>query len=446
VELLETRCVLSSASYAASLYHVFLNRSPGPNEASGWIAALDSGVYPREIAAGFATSFEYASHRVTSAYETYLHREPDAGLNDWAAFVQTTLDPERMDARIIASTEYFQLHGSDNSSWLAAVYQDVLGRPLEPGGGSNWIQALRGGLSREEVAYRILKSPEQLTHFVTSAYENLLNRPPDPGGLGFWVVQMQNGMSSTQFLAAFTRSAEYIADQGGIDPVARSPLDQLSTTSISPAMLTDPAQQERELQNEVRLALGPAPIVFLGDSITDYFATRSGQPIWNSLMAPLGAVDFGIQGYLTSQVLGQVNAGEVAALAPRVAVLMIGTNNLGVGATPTATAEGIASIVDAIQATSPQTRILLLGILPRGFSPADPFRTLIAQTNAQIAPLADGRRVTYLDIGGLFVQPNGLISPSIMSDGLHPTTAGYQLLTLAIRPTLLALLTKPGPL
>jgi hypothetical protein len=62
-------------------------------------------------------------------------------------------------------------------------------------------------------------------------------------------------------------------------------------------------------------------------------------------------------------------------------VLMIGTNELVAGASPGAVAEAIGQIVDAIQATSPRTRILLLGILPRGF-PTDPVRADIAAANA----------------------------------------------------------------
>jgi lysophospholipase L1-like esterase len=64
----------------------------------------------------------------------------------------------------------------------------------------------------------------------------------------------------------------------------------------------------------------------------------------------------------------------------------------------------------------------------------------VAQVNAQIALLADGRRVVYRDIGGAFLRPDGSISPAVMADGLHPTTYGYQLWTSAMWPTLSAML------
>ena len=135
-----------------------------------------------------------------------------------------------------------------------------------------------------------------------------------------------------------------------------------------------------------------------------------------------------------------MQTGQVTAVSPGVVVLMIGTNNLGAGQSPTATAEGIGRVVDGIKAVSPGTRILLLGVFPRGFSPADPVRGEIAQVNAEMALLADGRRVVYRDIGGAFLSPDGSISPAVMADGVHPTAYGYQLWTAAMWPTLAPML------
>jgi lysophospholipase L1-like esterase len=120
---------------------------------------------------------------------------------------------------------------------------------------------------------------------------------------------------------------------------------------------------------------------------------------------------------------------------------MVGTNNLGGGETPAATAEGIGRIVDTIKAVSPGSKILLLGVLPRGFSPTAPYRGEIDQLNSLISLLAHGQRVKYLNIGGAFVNADGWISQAVMADALHPTAYGYELWTAAMWPTLLQLLT-----
>jgi beta-glucosidase len=197
----------------------------------------------------------------------------------------------------------------------------------------------------------------------------------------------------------------------------------------------------RDQQNEQRLQEGPAKVLFLGDSITDGLENGAGQSVWTTFFAPLGAEDFAIGGLTTSQVLWQVETGEVALAAPQVVVLMIGTNNLGIGQTPQDTAAGIAKIVDEIHAQLPKTQILLLGLLPRGESPTDPLRAKIAQVNALIAGL-EGNGVTFLDLGAAFLQADGTISAAVMPDFLHPSLFGYQIYTVAIWETLMALLAQ----
>ena len=70
----------------------------------------------------------------------------------------------------------------------------------------------------------------------------------------------------------------------------------------------------------------------------------------------------------------------------------------------------------------------------------DPVRAQIAEINSIISRLDDGNKVRYLDIGKVFLDANGAIAPDIMSDGLHPTTKGYELWAQAVKDPLAALL------
>jgi beta-glucosidase len=178
----------------------------------------------------------------------------------------------------------------------------------------------------------------------------------------------------------------------------------------------------------------------LGDSITDWLASGAGQPVWQNYYAPLGALDFAVSGLTTSQVLWQVQTGQVAAVSPDVVVLMIGTNNLWLGQSPTDVVTGITDIVSELQDQLPRSRVLLLGILPRGQTPAEPLRVPIAEVNGQLSQLADGSQVRYLDIGSNFLEPDGTISQKVMSDYLHPTLWGYDIYTASIWDTLLDML------
>jgi beta-glucosidase len=106
-------------------------------------------------------------------------------------------------------------------------------------------------------------------------------------------------------------------------------------------------------------------------------------------------------------------------------MLMIGTNNTR-GNTAAEIAEGVGAIVLQLQKGFPQAKILLLAVFPRGAN-NDPVRDVIADINTTIARLDDNEKVFYLDIGEVFLDANGNIPASVMSDGLHPSTEGYEL-------------------
>jgi lysophospholipase L1-like esterase len=219
-------------------------------------------------------------------------------------------------------------------------------------------------------------------------------------------------------------------------------LDPLATVPLPLDVPANTVWSERNQENVQRLLLGGhANVLFLGDSITDWLRTGAGEPVWDAFLGPLDAENLAIAGLTTSQVLWQVETGQVALASPDVVVLMIGTNNLALlEQSPRAVAAGITQIVTALEEQLPQTRILLVGILPRGQTPDDPLRAAVAEVNRLIAGLDDGGRVTFLDVGGWFLQPDGQISPKVMPDFLHPSLLGYQIYTAAIWLPLIELL------
>jgi lysophospholipase L1-like esterase len=158
-------------------------------------------------------------------------------------------------------------------------------------------------------------------------------------------------------------------------------------------------------------------------------------------MAPLAAVSLGVPGDMTQNLLWRLQYANELRDKPKVAVVEIGTNNLGAGDSVADTVTAIAGVVHAVEAASPSTKILLLGLLPRGASPGDPLRGEVAAVNTQIAGLADGSHVRYLDLGPAVTPPNSAITPNFRApDYVHPDARGYRLLTAAIRPTLVSML------
>ncbi|HEY2148909.1 MAG TPA: platelet-activating factor acetylhydrolase IB subunit [Pirellulales bacterium] len=178
---------------------------------------------------------------------------------------------------------------------------------------------------------------------------------------------------------------------------------------------------------------GGVDLLFLGDSITDGWR-GGGKAVWEKNFAPLKAANFGIGGDRTEHVLWRLQHGELDGIKPKLAVLMIGTNNLGANQ-DVEIADGIKAIVNELHKQTPETKLLLLGIFPRGMKADDPARGRIKHINSIIAKLDDGQTVKYLDIGDKFLEADGSLPKSIMPDALHPNAKGYEIWAKAIAPT-----------
>ena len=225
----------------------------------------------------------------------------------------------------------------------------------------------------------------------------------------------------------------------------------LGNTAITPVAREDDYAVKRRLQILERGREGHINVLFLGDSITDFWRfanpARGGRVLWDREIAPLGAANYGISADRTQHVLWRLEQGDVDKLAPKVVVVMIGTNNTGLERdrvtprnTPDETAAGIAAIVRTLRAKLPEARILLLAVFPRGAQPDEPQRAQIAAINAQIKSLADEQHVFWLDFNDRLLEPDGTLSAEVMPDHLHPGAKGYQIWWDAMREALRRLL------
>jgi len=186
-------------------------------------------------------------------------------------------------------------------------------------------------------------------------------------------------------------------------------------------------RHEKKLEEKRKLVAAGTPpeVVFIGDSITEGWE-KSGSAIWQRQYARYHALDLGFGGDATENVLWRLQHGEIDGIAPKVVVLMIGTNNTGHrGENPQTTAAGIKRLLDEIHQRLPATKVLLLAIFPRGEKPEDSQRRLNERVNGIIAGYADGRDVVFLDFGKAFLNPDGSLSRDVMPDLLHPGEKGY---------------------
>lgn len=176
---------------------------------------------------------------------------------------------------------------------------------------------------------------------------------------------------------------------------------------------------------------GGADLLFIGDSITQGWEGE-GAEVWKKYYEHRKAVNLGFSGDRTQHVLWRLANGNINGIQPKAAVIMIGTNNSnGEDHKAKEIADGVVEIVNLLQRALPKTKILLLGIFPRGEKP-NTQRTKLAQVNLILQLLDDGKGVFYLDIGSKFTDKDGMISKEIMPDFLHLSKKGYDIWAEAI--------------
>ncbi len=191
---------------------------------------------------------------------------------------------------------------------------------------------------------------------------------------------------------------------------------------------------------------GDIGMLFIGDSITQGWEGE-GKAVWAKYYGPRNAVNLGIGGDRTQHVLWRLQNGNLEGLekpkagaAPKLAVVMIGTNNSnGNDNSADEIAQGVKAIVHELNTRLPETKVLLLAIFPRGEKP-NPQREKLAAVNAEIAKLDDHKRVFFMDIGASFLAADGTLPKAIMPDFLHLSPDGYTKWAEAIEPRVKELL------
>lgn len=189
-----------------------------------------------------------------------------------------------------------------------------------------------------------------------------------------------------------------------------------------------------------RVKQGNVDMILVGDSIMHMWggAPQPGGPgqfLWDKYFGSRNAVNLGFGWDRTQHVIWRLNNGEIDGIKPKVAVVMIGTNNMGSNSADDI-ATGIETVVSTIRHKIPKIKILLLGIFPRDHMPDTPMRKEIAEVNAKIAVLGKERNIVYMDLGPKFLEADGTISSDTMQDFLHPTPKGYEMWAKEMEPTL----------
>lgn len=228
---------------------------------------------------------------------------------------------------------------------------------------------------------------------------------------------------------------------------------QTAARADQPAPRTDQNSMVAHQQLLAKAKSGRIDIYFEGDSIvrrwgaTDYPQLLAN---WNTNFFGWNAADFGWGADRVENILWRLENGELDGINPKVIVLLAGTNNVGnrppadgVEAKAADVTSGIEAVLKLMQAKAPGATIILTAILPRNDNMA--VMPVINRINENLAQLADGKRVRYLNINSKLADKDGSLLDGMMNpDKLHPALKGYQVWADALKPMFTELLGPPA--
>jgi lysophospholipase L1-like esterase len=232
-------------------------------------------------------------------------------------------------------------------------------------------------------------------------------------------------------------------------PSTGSPgLDQYRASRI--AIYTDDfGELKRYRDDDAALAptvVGKNRVVFIGDSITDYWKLADFFP-----GKPYIVLNRGIDGQTTPQMLVRFRQ-DVIELHPKVLVVLAGTNDLA-GVTGPVRNEDIeanyASMAEL--ARLHHIRVVFASLLPVNNYTEDAKESFALRPRERILALNTWLKdycakhgLVYLDYFSAMVDTRGMLKRELSDEGLHPNAAGYKIMTpLAEKAITQAIASRP---
>jgi lysophospholipase L1-like esterase len=175
-------------------------------------------------------------------------------------------------------------------------------------------------------------------------------------------------------------------------------------------------------------AAGESRVIFLGDSITDYWKLPDyfpGKPYLNR----------GIDGQTTPEMLVRFRQ-DVIALHPKVLVVLAGTNDIAGVTGPTSNEDIEANYASMAElARAHRVQMVFASVLPVHNYTHDAEESFALRPRERILALnkwlkdyCAKNRFVYLDYFSALVDDHGMLKRDLSDDGLHPTDAGYKIM------------------
>ena len=197
-------------------------------------------------------------------------------------------------------------------------------------------------------------------------------------------------------------------------------------------------QEQNSLIKSV--APGVKRIIFMGDSITEFWSTTdsdffTGKPYINR----------GISGQTTPQMLIRFRA-DVIALKPAAVIILAGINDIA-GNTGPSTLEMIANNIFSMAelAKANQIKVILCSVLPAydfSWKPNQNPAEKVVAINEMIKTYADANDILYLDYFSAMADERKGLPALYSNDEVHPNKKGYQVMAPLAEKAIAKVLSK----
>jgi hypothetical protein len=172
-------------------------------------------------------------------------------------------------------------------------------------------------------------------------------------------------------------------------------------------------------------------VVFLGGSVVRGW-NNAGSAAWQQHYGRRGPLNLGIDDDQVTQLLVEIENGSLDNCKPRLIVLQIESEELNGDDGPEQTASQVAAVVQAVRTRLPESRLLVLGAVPRGATADAPERLQITALNRRVSNLADWENVFFLDVGHAMLEADATLAAAVVADDDQLTAEGYRRLADAI--------------
>lgn len=173
-------------------------------------------------------------------------------------------------------------------------------------------------------------------------------------------------------------------------------------------------------------------VVFLGDSIIDYWGSRSGK--WFEYS---GWINRGIGGQTTAQLLLRIQ-DDVLALQPRAVVLEGGSNDMRLGFTPQEIRNRVLTMGELVRAHGIDVFVASMTPTCDCFQPVSGLRTVerIRELNQLLAEMCTANHWTLIDLNSPLSDNESHMKRELTVEGVHPNDQGYALLAKVVERSL----------